>query len=171
MEGRAKKHLNDLPYNLQDLVYLRATRRPSLWKKVMLMALYTVLSTVAQPHPEKKGRFTSCPRTGLWAPCGPRFVVDLSFLRDGETTIKIKFSLFEGGGALGAERKVGQNAFFSWEKCHDNEILKVQILLSRTLVVIAQAPIFNLSTKRAEFTKEGWVYKSVRGRYANRPLF
>ena len=39
--------------------------------------------------------------------------------RDGKTTIKIKFSLFEGGGALGAEGKIVQNAvfffFFSWE--------------------------------------------------------
>ena len=35
-----------------------------------------------------------------------------SFLRDGETTIKITFSLFEGGGALGAERKTVQSAVF-----------------------------------------------------------
>ena len=60
--------------------------------------------------------------------------------RDGETTIKIKFSLFEGGGeALGAERKIVQNAVFR-RKRHDNKILKVQILLSRNFVVMAQAP-------------------------------
>ena len=33
-------------------------------------------------------------------------------VRDGETTIKITFSLFEGGGGLGAERKIVQNAVF-----------------------------------------------------------
>ena len=54
---------------------------------------------------------------------------------------KMKFSLFEG--ACGAERKIVQNAvFFFRGKRHDNKILKVQILLSRKFVVIAQAPIF-----------------------------
>ena len=33
-----------------------------------------------------------------------------TFFRDGETAIKIKFSLFGGGG--GAERKIVQNAVF-----------------------------------------------------------
>ena len=46
---------------------------------------------------------------------------------------------FLGGGGLGAERKVVQNAVFRG-KCHNNKILKVQIVLSRNLVVIAQAP-------------------------------
>ena len=67
-----------------------------------------------------------------------------SKLRDGETTIKIKFSLFEGGGGLGAERKTVQNAAFRGKR-HDNKILKVQILLSRNFVVIAQAPISALA--------------------------
>ena len=60
--------------------------------------------------------------------------------RDGETTIKIKCSLFRGGGeALGAERRTVQNAAFHGKR-HDNKILKVRILLSRNFVVIAQAP-------------------------------
>ena len=41
---------------------------------------------------------------------------------------------------MGAERKTVQNAVFRG-KLHDNKILKVQILLSRNFVVIAQAPI------------------------------
>ena len=60
-------------------------------------------------------------------------------IRDGDTTIKITFSLFEGGGALGTERKIIQNAVFRGKR-HDNKILKVQILLSSNFVVIAQAP-------------------------------
>ena len=63
-------------------------------------------------------------------------------VRDGETTIKIKFSLFEGG-ALGAEGKIVQNAVFRGKR-HDNKILNLKILLSRNFVVIAQAPIMIL---------------------------
>ena len=63
----------------------------------------------------------------------------LETVRDCETTMKTKFSLFEGGGALGAERKIVQNAFFfSWVT--PQKKLKVQSLLSRKFVVIAQAP-------------------------------
>ena len=51
---------------------------------------------------------------------------------------KNKICGFEGGG----ERKSAQNAFFFRGKCHDNIILKVQILLLRNFVVIAQAPNF-----------------------------
>ena len=51
-------------------------------------------------------------------------------LRDGETTIKIKFSLF-GGGGLGGREEDRPNAVFR-SKRHDNKILKVQILLSRS---------------------------------------
>ena len=42
-------------------------------------------------------------------------------------------------GELGAERKIVQDAVFRGKR-HDNIILKVQILLSRHFVVIAQAP-------------------------------
>ena len=38
-----------------------------------------------------------------------------------------------------AERKIVQNAFLCGKR-HDNKTLKVQILLSRNFVVIAQAP-------------------------------
>ena len=59
---------------------------------------------------------------------------------NGETTIKITFLLLRGGGGeLGTERKIVQNAVFRGKR-HDNEILKVQILLSSNFVVIAQAP-------------------------------
>ena len=58
----------------------------------------------------------------------------VTLLGDGETTIKIKFSLFEGGGgSWGAERKIVQNAVFRGTR-HDNKISKVQILLSRNLL-------------------------------------
>ena len=42
---------------------------------------------------------------------------------------------------MGAERKIVQNAV-SRGKRRDNKILKVQILLSKNFVVIAQAPTF-----------------------------
>ena len=62
------------------------------------------------------------------------------FLRGGETTIKIKFALLRGW-ALGAERKIVQKRCFCGKR-HDNKNLKVQIILSRNFVLIAQAPIF-----------------------------
>ena len=74
--------------------------------------------------------------------------IDFHHIRDGETTIKIKFSLFEGGGH-GVERKIAQNTVFRGKR-HDNEILKVQILLSRNFVVIAQAPI-TIATERPAY--------------------
>ena len=58
-----------------------------------------------------------------------------------ETTIKIKFAFFRGVGR-GSERKIVQNAIFRGKR-HDNNILKVKILLSRNFVVMAQAPIFS----------------------------
>ena len=54
-------------------------------------------------------------------------------LRDGETTIKIKLSFLKEG-ALGAERKIVQNAALGGKR-HDNRILKLNILLSRDFVV------------------------------------
>ena len=48
---------------------------------------------------------------------------------------------FQGGVGSGAGRKIVQNVFFHGKR-HDNEILKVQILLSRNYVVMAQAPRF-----------------------------
>ena len=45
-----------------------------------------------------------------------------------------------------AERKIVQNAVFRGKQ-HDNKILKVQILLSRNFVVIAQAPIVSQGAK------------------------
>ena len=63
----------------------------------------------------------------------------LSKFRESETTIKIKFAFFRGGGwGRGAERKIVQNAIFRGKR-HDNKILKVKILLSRIFVVMAQA--------------------------------
>ena len=43
---------------------------------------------------------------------------------------------------MGEERKIVQNAVFRGKR-HDNRILKVQIVLSRNYVVIAQAPNYN----------------------------
>ena len=65
----------------------------------------------------------------------------LLIFRAGETTIKIKFSLFEGGGLGGREENRPNRCFFFFRgKRHDKINLKVQILLSRNFVVIAQAP-------------------------------
>ena len=52
--------------------------------------------------------------------------------RDGETTIRIEFSLLRGGGSGGQRGKSSKTAvfFFPWETPR-NKILKVQILLSR----------------------------------------
>ena len=66
----------------------------------------------------------------------------LQGIRDGETTIKIKFALLRGvlrGGHWGQRGKSFKNAVFLGKR-HDNKILKLQILLSRNVVVIAQAP-------------------------------
>ena len=56
-------------------------------------------------------------------------------VRDGETTIKIKCAFPRG---VGRGRVVQKRCFRG--KRHDNKILKVQMLLSRNFVVIAQAP-------------------------------
>ena len=84
-----------------------------------------------------------CPRRAAKHDAPLQDLDRVSTLRDSETTIKIKFPVFEGGGASGAERKIVQNAvFFFRGKRHDNKILKVQILLSKDFAVIAQAPVF-----------------------------
>ena len=63
------------------------------------------------------------------------------FFRESETTIKIKFAIFRGGWAGGQRGKFSKTLFFHGKR-HDNKILKVNILLSRNFVVMAQAPIF-----------------------------
>ena len=55
---------------------------------------------------------------------------------------KNKIFAFEGGGPWGQRGKSCKNACFRGKR-HDNKILKVQILLSRHFVVIAQAPILS----------------------------
>ena len=59
---------------------------------------------------------------------------------------KNKICVFEGGGPWGQRGKSPQNTVFHG-KLHDNKILKVQILLSRNFVVIAQAPTGNLTAQ------------------------
>ena len=66
----------------------------------------------------------------------PSVKTNLDNVRDGETTIKIKVCVFEGG----AKRKAKKNAVFLGKR-RDNKILKVQIVLSRNFVLVAQAPI------------------------------
>ena len=61
------------------------------------------------------------------------------FVRENETTIKIKICVFQGGVDRGAERKLVQNAIFRGKR-HEYKILKVKILLSRNFVVMALAP-------------------------------
>ena len=53
---------------------------------------------------------------------------------------KNKIFDFWGGEPWGQRGKSSQNAVFRGKR-HDNKILKVQILLSKNVVVIAQAPI------------------------------
>ena len=54
---------------------------------------------------------------------------------------KNKIFAFEGGGGPWGKRgESSKNAVFLGKR-HDNKILKVQILLSRNFVVMAQAPI------------------------------
>ena len=64
-------------------------------------------------------------------------------LRDGETTIKIKFAPLRGW-ALGAERKIVPKCCFRGKR-HDNEFLKVRILLSR---FASQAAWYRMETGR-----------------------
>ena len=63
------------------------------------------------------------------------------FFRDGETTIKIQFCVLEGGWSWGQREQLSKDAV-SFEKHHNNRILKVYILLSRNVVVFAQALSF-----------------------------
>ena len=55
---------------------------------------------------------------------------------------KNKFFAFEGRGLGGKREKSSKNACLRGKR-HDNKTLKVQILLSRNFVVIAQAPTLN----------------------------
>ena len=56
--------------------------------------------------------------------------------------MKMKFTLFRGVGRGGREENCPKMLFFFFfhGKRHDNKILKVQIILSRNFVVMAQAP-------------------------------
>ena len=54
-------------------------------------------------------------------------------VRDGETTIKIKFAVLRGWAFGGREENRPKNAVFRGKR-HDNKILKVRILLSRILL-------------------------------------
>ena len=58
--------------------------------------------------------------------------------RESETTIKIKFAFFRGGGQGGREGNCPNHYFCG--KFLDNKSLKVKILLSRNFAVMAQAP-------------------------------
>ena len=97
-------------------------------------------------------------------------------VRDGETTIKINFSLFEGGGGGlgGREENRPKHCFFRGKR-HDNKILKMQIVLSRNFVVIAQAPkelrlqfvIWKRSNLRCDFLG---CYEGGRGGFRARSL-
>ena len=74
---------------------------------------------------------------------------------------KSKMFAFLRGGHWGAERKiVKKNAAFRGKR-HDNKILKVQILLSRNFVVIAQAP--NLSGNKEAILFVSLCSLSCRG--------
>ena len=61
-----------------------------------------------------------------------------TLFRESETTIKIKFVFFRGGGQGGREENCPKRYFRG--KRNDNKNLKVRILLSRNFVVMAQAP-------------------------------
>ena len=61
---------------------------------------------------------------------------------------------FEGGGQVGAKRKIVQDAFFCGKR-HDNTILKVQIVLSRNLLLLRS--LLNVS---------GILYSSFQEKFA-----
>ena len=61
---------------------------------------------------------------------------------------KNKIFAFEGGGLGGREERSSKNACFHGKR-HDNRILKVEMLLSRNFVVIAQAPNLQGALQRA----------------------
>ena len=65
-----------------------------------------------------------------------------TFFRESETTIKIKFAFSGVGGQGGREENCPKRYLFVGKR-HDNNILKVNILLSRNFVVMAQAPSFD----------------------------
>ena len=67
--------------------------------------------------------------------------------RDSETTRKIKFALLMGVGRGGREENCPKTLGFLGKR-HDNKIWKLQILLLRNVVVIAQAPRFNTLSPR-----------------------
>ena len=89
------------------------------------------------------------------APVGvPLLILANTMLRDSETTIKIKFPLFEGVGPWGQRGKSSKTLFlFSRGKRHSKKNLKMQILLSGNFVVIAQAPICIWLTVAVAFRK------------------
>ena len=77
---------------------------------------------------------SSATKTSTWHCSKGLALYDSKRRRDDNKNIIFAFE----GGAFGSERKIVQKrCFFSWER-HYNKILKVQILLSRNFVVIAQ---------------------------------
>ena len=83
---------------------------------------------------------------------------EFPFLRDGGTTIKIKFAVLRGGGGGigGREENRPKCCFFFCGKRHDNRFLKLEILLSRNFVVIARRLLFSLQIDSAF---EFWRFK------------
>ena len=78
---------------------------------------------------------------------------------------KNKIFAFEGGGPWRQRGKLSKNAGFRGKR-HDNKILKVEILLSRHFVVIAQAPNkMSLVCLRAAHANghPRWAYLRNRG--------
>ena len=63
---------------------------------------------------------------------------------------KIEFSLLGGGGGWGGREEESSKKRFFHGKRHDNKILKVEILLSRNYVVIAQAFAWKLASRTAK---------------------
>ena len=84
------------------------------------------------------GRFSETP-----TPTGLGEGVAANFQRRRDDNKNESFRFLRGGGLGGREENRPKRCFFCFRgKRHDNKILEVQILLSRNLVVIAQAPKF-----------------------------
>ena len=87
--------------------------------------------------------FTPCAllQHGAWNPQeSGRNALKSDFNQRQRDDNKNKTCTFEGGGLWEQRGKSSKNAAFRGKR-HDNKILKVQILLSRNFVVMAQAPI------------------------------
>ena len=101
--------------------------------KRRIPGINSVFQTAKSTHPPKLTINIASAKLGVVR------ILPLSQRRRDDNNNKI--CTFEGGGPWGQRGQSSKNAVFRGKR-HDNQILKVQIVLSRNFVVIAQATIF-----------------------------